>query len=53
MSKRRREDKPKGEGEFSLGRKYMKAIHVQANKKRLIVVLSGAQLETVKVRKLN
>lgn len=51
MGKRKRDDQPKVEGEFSLGRKHMKAIHVQANKKRLIVVLSGAQLETVKVRK--
>lgn len=49
MGKRKREDKPKAEGEFDLGHKYLKSIHVQANKKRLIVILSGAQLETVKV----
>jgi rRNA small subunit pseudouridine methyltransferase Nep1 len=49
MGKRKREDRPKVEGEINLGRKHMKAIHVEANKKRLIIVLSGAQLETVKV----
>lgn len=47
--KRKREDKPKGENEFDLGHKHLKMIHVQANQKRLIVILSGAQLETVKV----
>lgn len=50
MGKRKRgEEKPKMEGEYDLPAKAMKAVHVEANKKRLIVVLHGAQLETVKV----
>lgn len=48
-NKRKRDERPKAEGEFDLGFKHMKAIHSQTDKKRLIVVLSGAQLETVKV----
>jgi hypothetical protein len=49
MGKRKRgEEKPKMEGEYDLPAKAMKAVHVD-NKKRLIVVLHGAQLETVKV----
>lgn len=52
MGKRKHDDKPKAEGEFDLGHKYLKSIHVQANQKRLIVVLSGAQLETVKVSEI-
>lgn len=52
MGKRKRgEEKPKLEGEYDLPAKAMKAVHVEGNKKRLIVVLHGAQLETVKVRK--
>lgn len=50
MGKRKRgEEKPKMEGEYDLPAKAMKAVHVEANKKRLIVVLHGAQMETVKV----
>lgn len=48
MGKRKREDKPKAENEFDLSHKHLKQIHVQPNKRRLIVILSGAQLETVK-----
>lgn len=52
MGKRKRgEEKPKLEGEYDLPAKAMKAVHVEGNKKRLIVVLHGAQLETVKVCK--
>lgn len=51
MGKRRRgEEKPKVEGEYDLPAKHLKAVHVEPNKKRLIVILHGAQLETVKVR---
>lgn len=50
MGKRRRgEEKPKAEGEYDLPPKHLKAVHVEPNKKRLIVILHGAQLETVKV----
>lgn len=49
MGKRKREEKPKKENEFDLGHKHLKMVHMQANQKRLIVILSGAQLETVKV----
>lgn len=50
MGKRKRgEEKPKVEGEYDLPPKHTKAVHIEANKKRLIVVLHGAQLETVKV----
>jgi hypothetical protein len=50
MGKRKRgEEKPKVEGEYDLPAKAMKAVHGEGNKKRLIVVLHGAQLETVKV----
>lgn len=49
MSKRKRDDKPKGENEFDLGHKHLKMVHMESNQRRLIVILSGAQLETVKV----
>lgn len=50
MGKRKRvEEKPKVEGEYDLPPKHLKAIHVEPNKKRLIIILHGAQLETVKV----
>jgi hypothetical protein len=53
-NKRKRfEEKPKVEGEFDLPAKHMKAVHVEPNKKRLIVILHGAQLETVKVIKFS
>lgn len=35
--------------EFSLSKKFLATSHVRAQEKRLIVVLEGAQLETVKV----
>jgi hypothetical protein len=53
MGKRKREDKPKAENEFDLGHKHLKMVHVQPNQRRLIVILSGAQLETVKVIYIN
>lgn len=52
MGKRKLEGKPKSEGEFDLGFKHLKSIHSQTNQKRLIVILSGAQLETVKVSEI-
>lgn len=35
--------------EFSLSKKFLATSHVRAQEKRLIIVLEGAQLETVKV----
>ncbi|EDW30780.1 GL13401 [Drosophila persimilis] len=35
--------------EFDLDKKHFKVLHVNASEKRLIIVLEGAQLETVKV----
>lgn len=50
MGKRKRvEEKPKVEGEYDLPPKHTKSVHVEPNRKLLIVVLHGAQLETVKV----
>lgn len=52
MGKRKRfgeEKKPKAEDEFDLPKRHMKEIHCESEKKRMIVVLEGAQLETVKV----
>lgn len=40
-----KEDDP----EFDLAKKHLKTSHVRAMEKRLIIVLEGAQLETVKV----
>lgn len=52
MGKRKRfgEEKPKKEDEFDLPKRHMKEVHCESEKKRMIVVLEGAQLETVKVR---
>lgn len=50
MGKRKyNEEKPKVEGEYDLPPKHLKSVHVEPNKKRLIIILHGAQLETVKV----
>lgn len=51
MGKRKRfgEEKQKKEDEFDLPKRHMKEVHCEAEKKRMIVVLEGAQLETVKV----
>lgn len=37
--------------EFDLDKKHFKVLHLNASEKRLIIVLEGAQLETVKVSK--
>lgn len=37
------------ETEFNLPAKHLKTSHVRAAEKRLIIILHGAQLETVKV----
>lgn len=51
MGKRKHgEEKPKVEGEYDLPPKHLKGIHSDSNKKLLIIILHGAQLETVKVR---
>lgn len=48
--KRKFEIEQKDESEFNLPAKFLATSHVRAHEKRLIVVLEGAQLETVKVR---
>lgn len=39
--------------EFSLSKRFLATSHVRAQEKRLIIVLEGAQLETVKVIRLS
>lgn len=54
MGKKRKhpEEKPKVEGEYDLPTKHLKSVHVETEKKRLIIILHGAQLETVKVNEI-
>uniref|UniRef100_A0A182P281 18S rRNA (pseudouridine-N1)-methyltransferase n=1 Tax=Anopheles epiroticus TaxID=199890 RepID=A0A182P281_9DIPT len=40
------------EGEYDLPAKHMNKSHIRANERRLIIVLEGAQLETVKVNQV-
>lgn len=47
--KRKFEIERKEESEFNLPAKFLATSHIRAHEKRLIVVLEGAQLETVKV----
>lgn len=49
--KKRKVESCKGEDEnvFNLPPKHLAKSHIRSNEKRLIVVLDGAQLETVKV----
>lgn len=47
--KRKFEVEQKDTNEFSLSKKFLATSHVRAQEKRLIIVLEGAQLETVKV----
>lgn len=52
MGKRKQrfgDEKAKKEDEFDLPKRHMKEVHCETEKKRMIVVLEGAQLETVKV----
>lgn len=50
MGKRKKNvDGEKNDSEYDLSSKHLKQMHVKANEKRLIIVLEGAQLETVKV----
>lgn len=43
------QEQKKDESEFNLPAKFLKSSHVRAQEKRLIIVLEGAHLETVKV----
>lgn len=53
MGKRKRgEEKATVEGEYDLPPTHTKKVHLETNKRRLIVILHGAQLETVKVNKI-
>lgn len=47
--KRKFEIEGKEETEYNLPAKFLATSHIRAHEKRLIVVLEGAQLETVKV----
>lgn len=47
--KRKFEVEQKDTNEFGLPAKFLSTSHVRSHEKRLIVVLEGAQLETVKV----
>lgn len=47
--KRKFEAEQKDTNEFALPAKFLATSHVRSQEKRLIVVLEGAQLETVKV----
>lgn len=47
--KRKFEVEQKDTNEFGLHAKFLATSHIRSQEKRLIVVLEGAQLETVKV----
>lgn len=47
--KRKFEVEQKDNNEFGLPAKFLATTHIRSQEKRLIVVLEGAQLETVKV----
>lgn len=54
--KRKLEPREKNNGEeneFNLPAKFLAKSHIRSNEKRLIVILHGAQLETVKVNKIH
>lgn len=51
--KRKFEIERKEETEFNLPARFLATSHIRAHEKRLIVVLEGAQLETVKVKRIN
>lgn len=42
----------KDENEFNLSYKHLSTSHIRSEDKRLIIILEGAQLETVKVIKI-
>lgn len=48
-SRKRKFDNKEDNNEFDLSKKHLKTGHIRSMEKRLIVVLEGAQLETVKV----
>lgn len=50
-NKRKFDVEEKDNNEFGLPAKFLATSHVRSMEKRLIVVLEGAQLETVKVSK--
>lgn len=51
--KRKFEGRKEDDPEFDLDRNNFKLLHVNTKEKRLIIVLEGAQLETVKVSDSN
>lgn len=50
--KRKFEVEQKDSNEFGLPAKFLATSHIRSQEKRLIVILEGAQLETVKVSQL-
>lgn len=48
--KRKFQVEQKEENEYSLPAKFLSTSHIRSHEKRLVIVLEGAQLETVKVR---
>lgn len=51
--KRKFQVEQKEESEYNLPAKFLSTSHIRSHDKRLIVILEGAQLETVKVRLIN
>lgn len=49
----RSQEEKKDDTEFNLPSKHLATSHVRGHEKRLIIVLDGAHLETVKVREMN
>lgn len=50
MGKKRKHESNENEYEFDPSPKHLQVSHVRDQEKRLIVILEGAQLESVKVR---
>lgn len=50
--KRKFEVEQKDDNEFGLPAKFLATSHIRSQEKRLIIILEGAQLETVKVRSI-
>lgn len=48
--KRKFQVEQKEESEYNLPAKFLSTSHIRSHDKRLIIILEGAQLETVKVR---
>lgn len=49
MGKRKRAVNKEDDEEYDLSSKHLMTSHIRPNEKRLVIILEGAQLETVKV----